>query len=138
MNKKTIVLVGGCFDILHPGHVIFLQKAKKLADKLVILLESDKKIKKIKGTSRPIHSQKQRAYVLKSLKFVDEVISLPFIEKEEQYGKYIKKIKPDFIATTAGDPQINYKKAAAKLVGASLKVVTKRVGNYSTSLLIDY
>ncbi len=134
--NDTVVLVGGCFDVLHPGHVIFLKKAKKIAQKLVVLLESDAKIKKIKGNNRPIYSQKDRALILKSLRFVDEVILLPNINKEKDYEKYIKKIKPDFIATTFGDPSISYKIKAAELVGAKLKIVTKRIGNYSTTNLI--
>lgn len=135
MNK--IVLVGGCFDILHPGHVIFLKKAKQVGDKLIVLLESDEKIRKLKGSGRPIHKQKERAILLKALKFVDEVILLPYIDKEIDYDKYIQKIKPDIIATTLGDPYIKYKKRSAKKVGAKLKCVTKRIENYSTSQLVE-
>ncbi len=136
-KKEIVVLVGGCFDILHPGHIIFLQKAKKAGDKLVVLLESDEKIKKLKGTSRPVHNQKERSLVLKALRFVDEVVLLPNIQTEEEYDEIIKKIKPDIIAATYGDSQNQYKKRSAKLVGAKLKLVTKLIGNYSSSKILD-
>ncbi|MBI2596627.1 adenylyltransferase/cytidyltransferase family protein [Candidatus Daviesbacteria bacterium] len=135
-QKKTIVLVGGCFDVLHPGHVIFLEEAKKMGDKLIVLLESDEKIKKIKGVNRPVHKQKMRALVLKALKSVDQVVLLPFIEAEDKYDAIVKKIKPDVIATTQGDPDSHHKERAAKLVGAKLKYVTKLAGNYSTSKML--
>lgn len=132
MNEK-IVLVGGCFDVLHPGHITFLEKAKKMGGFLVALLESDEKIRKIKGKDRPVYSQKEREIMLKSLKAVDQVILLPFMEKEKDYDELVKTIKPDVIATTQGDPNLYHKKRAAKLVGAKLKYVTKFIGNYSTT-----
>lgn len=138
MKKIKTVLVGGCFDILHPGHVIFLQKAKRLGDRLVVLLESDRKIKKLKGVNRPVHNQKERSLVLKALKFVDSIVLLDFIESDQEYDEIIKKIKPDIIATTLGDPDIFYKKRSAELVGAKLKYVTKRIKGHSTSKLVDY
>lgn len=135
-KKKKIVLVGGCFDVLHPGHIVFLEKAKKAGDRLVVLLESDRKIKELKGVNRPVHNQKQRAQVLKSVRFVDEVVLLPFIETEESYDEIIKKVNPDIIAVTSSDPQ-NHHKRSAKLIGAKLKIVTKVVGNHSTSRILN-
>lgn len=134
---KVTVLVGGCFDVLHPGHIIFLEKAKKAGDILIVLLESDQKIKKIKGVNRPVHNQKERAVVLKALKFVDSVVPLPYIATEREYDKFVQKIKPDIIAVTSGDPQNYHKKRSAKLVGAKLKFVTKRIGNHSTTKLLN-
>lgn len=138
MSVNRTVLVGGCFDVLHPGHIIFLQKAKATGDQLVVLLESDRKLKKIKGIKRPVHSQKMRALMLKALKFVDRVIMLPFMETERQYDDFVKKIKPDIIATTLGDPENHHKKRTAKLVGAKLKYVTKIIGNHSTSRILNH
>lgn len=136
-KDKTVVLVGGCFDILHPGHVIFLEKAKKIGDWLIVLLESDEKIKKLKGMNRPVHNQQQRAQILKALKFVDEVILLPYLETEQQYDSFVQKINPDIIAATEGDPQNHHKKRSAERVGAKFKCVTKVVGNYSTSKILN-
>lgn len=134
--EKKVVLVGGCFDVLHPGHITFLEKAKKMGDFLVVLLESDEKIKKIKGNGRPIYSQKERAEVLEALKVVDKVVMLPLLESEASYDRLVKKIKPDIIATTLKDPQIHHKKRTAKLVGAKLKFVTKRIDKFSTTEII--
>lgn len=135
--RKKIVLVGGCFDILHPGHVLFLQKAKRLGGKLIVLLESDKKVKILKGPNRPIHTQKDRAKVLLALNCVDQVINLPYISEQSQYDKLIAKIKPDIIASTKGNLDNHHKQRSAKLVGAQLKIVMSVKSNYSTSKIVD-
>lgn len=136
MRKRRVVLVGGCFDVLHPGHVIFLEKAKKAGDELIVLLESDERIKKLKGINRPVHTQKERAIVLKALKFVDKVVPLPYIETDTGYRKLIEKIKPDIIAATEGMRDNHFKKQAAKLTGAKFIYVTKIIGNHSSSGII--
>ena len=101
---KSIVVAGGCFDILHVGHVRFLQSAKKLGDVLFVLLESDKNVKKLKGETRPINSQKDRAEILSSLKSVDYVVFLPRMKSDEDYDKLITCLKPNILATTENDP----------------------------------
>lgn len=136
MSNKKVVLVGGCFDVLHPGHLIFLQKAKKAGDTLVVLLESDEKIKKLKGLNRPVHTQKERAIVLKALKFVDRVIMLPNMKNDSDYQRLIKKIRPDIIAATEGSTDNHLKKRAAQLVGAKFIYVTKMIGNHSSSQIL--
>lgn len=135
---KKVVLVGGCFDVLHPGHIIFLEKAKKLGDELIILLESDKKVRILKGANRPVHSQKQRARILKALKYVDQVINLPFIQNEREYDQIIEKIKPDIIAATFGLGNVTHLERSAKLVGAKLVYVTKVLGNHSSSRIVNW
>lgn len=138
MKQGTkIVLVGGCFDVLHPGHVIFLQKAKRAGDKLIVLLESDRKVRELKGTGRPVHSQKERALMLEALWPVDRVVLLPYLKDEKSYDELIRKIKPDVIAVTAGDKNLAYHQRAAKAAGAKIKFVTKVIGNYSTSRILD-
>ena len=72
-NKKT-VFTNGCFDILHLGHVKLLNEAKKLGEILIIGLNSDESIKKLKGKKRPIMNQKTRSYILSSMYFVDFII----------------------------------------------------------------
>ena len=136
-RKFKIVLVGGCFDILHLGHVIFLEKAKKLGDKLVVLLESDENINKNKGNNRPLNKQENRAKMLMSLKVVDRVIKLPEMKTDEEYLALIKKIKPSVIAITDGDKRIFQKRKQAKIVGARLVKVTKQIPYQSTSRIID-
>lgn len=137
MGKK-IVLVGGCFDVLHPGHIIFLEKAKKAGDYLVVLLESDQKVRQLKGEKRPVHTQIDRAKILKALRFVDEVVMLPYIKSDQGYDQLIKKIKPDIIATTFKDKNIYHYQRSAKKVGAKLKFVTKIIGEHSTSQILNH
>lgn len=133
---KTIVLVGGCFDILHLGHIIFLEKAKRVGDILVVLLESDQKVRELKGNSRPIYVQKDRAKILSALKVVDYVVKLPFLKTDQEYERLVAKIKPDIIAVTAGSVSYHHLRVA-KLVGAKLKPVTKMIDNYSTSRILS-
>ena len=136
-NHEIIVLVGGCFDILHLGHILFLEKAKKLGDKLIVLLESDKRIKEKKGKNRPINSQKNRALILSKLKVVDEIIKLPYLKSDEDYLQIVKKIKPDFIAVSEGDENLAQKKRQAKLTRSKIVKVTKLIPYQSTSRVIE-
>ena len=73
-KNKTIVFTNGCFDILHAGHVEYLSKAKSSGDILIIGLNSDKSVRKLKGKKRPVVSQGNRAKVLSALSFVDFVV----------------------------------------------------------------
>lgn len=134
-NKKKIVLVGGCFDILHVGHVLFLEKAKAKGDILLVWIESDETIKRTKGEHRPIHTQKERATVVAALACVDYVVPLPHFIDNKHYDDLVQKLKPAIIAATKGDPEIIHKKRSAKLAGAIVSYVTKRVNNASTSSL---
>lgn len=133
---QTIVLVGGVFDILHLGHVNFLQKAKKEADVLFLLLESDEFVRKTKGGKRPINNQTERAQVLAALKDVDFVITAKGILKNEDYDKIVKQIHPKVIATTAPDINIAHKKRQAKMIKARVKSVIKRIRNKSTTEIL--
>ncbi len=72
-NGKKVVFTNGCFDILHIGHVTYLEKAARLGDVLVIGLNSDESVSKLKGPSRPVNKESDRAGVLSALKFVDYV-----------------------------------------------------------------
>ncbi len=119
------VLVGGCFDLLHFGHIIFLEESKKLGDYLVVALESDENVKRMKGETRPIHSQKQRRAMLESLRVVDEVISLPPLKTDAEYGALVKTVSPAIIAITEGDAMENKKRNHAALVGAVVIVIPK-------------
>ena len=125
------VLVGGCFDVLHYGHVSFLKKAKALGDYLVVLLESDARIKKLKGPSRPFHNQLQRKEILESLKFVDEVILTKDEMTDQDYENLIIKINPQIIAIEEGKKT----KTHANLVDAKV-VEIEKIEGYSTSHLL--
>ncbi len=135
LNKK-IVIVGGCFDIVHKGHLAFLKAAKKRGDKLFILLEEDEKVKKMKGKNRPIHNQKSRAKVLSLVKNVDFVVLLKNMKKDEDYAKLLLQIKPYAVAITDGDRNKDRKKIQAESAGAKLVTVIRRMKNISTSEIL--
>jgi len=125
MKNKKIVLVGGCFDILHYGHIHFLKKAKLLGNHLVVAIESDKNIKRLKGSQRPFHNQGQRKEILESLNFVDEVITLKDKMTDADYLKMVQEVQPLVIAITTGDLIIEKKKSHAKKVGARIVEIEK-------------
>ena len=134
METKKIVLVGGCFDLLHYGHISFLKQAKALGDYLIVALEADQNVRFAKGDNRPIHSQQQRKEMLTSLSFVDEVIPLPPMNQDFQYFNLVEKIHPQIIAITEGDPVVDKKLKQAEQVGAKLVEIPK-VHTPSTSQL---
>lgn len=119
------VLVGGVFDILHYGHIHFLREAKKLGDILVVALESDKNVKRLKGDSRPFHNQTQRREILESLSFVDEVIILKDEMHDIDYFKLVDRVSPCTIAVTQGDPILEKKRAHARTVLAEIAEIPK-------------
>lgn len=90
---RRIVFTNGCFDILHPGHVFYLEKASRMGDILVLGLNSDRSVRAIKGKDRPINKELDRAYVLSALSFVDYVT----IFGEATPELIIKKLKPDVL-----------------------------------------
>ncbi len=96
-SGQKIVFTNGCFDILHAGHVNYLKKARGLGDALVVGLNSDSSIKKIKGKSRPVNPQEQRARVLAALSFVDFVV----IFNEDTPQRLIHELRPDVLVKGA-------------------------------------
>jgi len=92
-RRKSIVFTNGCFDILHRGHIQYLVQAADLGDLLVIGLNTDASIKKIKGPSRPILDEQTRALILASLSFVSVVT---FFDEETPYN-LIRKIQPHYL-----------------------------------------
>lgn len=131
--KKIIVFTNGCFDLIHPGHVDFLNRAKKLGTKLIVGINSDRSVRIIKGSKRPILNENARKEVLLALKAVDEVL----IFDEPTPEKLIKQIKPD-ILVKGGD----WKKE--EIIGADFvlsyggKVVSLPLREgFSTSAIIE-
>ncbi len=90
-SGKTVVTTNGCFDILHVGHVRYLQKTKSFADYSIVLLNSDKSVKSIKGPSRPINNESDRAEILCALSCVDYVVMFD----EDSPRNLLDEIKPD-------------------------------------------
>ena len=100
-KKKTVVFTNGCFDILHVGHIEYLSKARSLGDILIIGLNSDKSVRKLKGKERPVVSQENRARVLSALSVVDFVVIFNDLTPID----LIKTIKPD-VLVKGGDWKI--------------------------------
>ncbi|MEI0602889.1 D-glycero-beta-D-manno-heptose 1-phosphate adenylyltransferase [Brachyspira alvinipulli] len=127
-NNKRIVFTNGCFDILHRGHVEYLQKARELGDLLVLGLNSDSSVKRLKGESRPINNENDRAVVLAAL----ECITYISIFDEDTPLELIKIVKPD-ILVKGGDYKIE------DVVGREYSketVLIDFVNGYSTTNII--
>ena len=134
---KKIVLVGGCFDVLHPAHIKFLQKARSEGDVLILLLESDKNIKKLKGGNRPINTFEIRSKKLESSGFIDLIVKLSDSPNDEYYYNLTKLIKPDIIALTKNDPLTQKKKDQAELAGGKIVEVMNRDETHSSTKIIN-
>jgi len=93
LEQQTIVFTNGCFDLLHPGHINYLEKARALGDRLIIGLNDDHSIRRLKGDNRPINPLSERATMLAALRAVDMVI--PF--SEDTPLKLICALKPDIL-----------------------------------------
>lgn len=133
-NRMKTVLVGGCFDLLHFGHISFLKNARALGDRLIVALESDENVTRMKGASRPIHTQQQRKLMLEALSVVDEVLSLPPMNTDAEYKTLVLDVHPSIIAITEGDMAQEKKQTHANTVGATLIVIPK-IHTPSTSQL---
>lgn len=99
--EKTIVFTNGCFDILHAGHVKYLTHAAELGDILILGLNSDDSVKRIKGENRPVVGQEHRSYVIAALACIDHVV----LFDEPDPGKLIEAICPDVLVKGADWPE---------------------------------
>ena len=102
LRQQKIVFTNGCFDVLHFGHVHYLLEAKKLGDILVVGLNSDDSVRRLKGPTRPINGEKERAFVLASLAFVDYIT----LFEEDTPENLIKVVQPD-VLVKGGDYTID-------------------------------
>lgn len=133
-NRQNIVLVGGCFDLLHIGHIRFLTQAAKAGSLLVVALESDESIK-LNKNRQPLHNQLQRSEMLVALSVVDYAILLPIMKEDQDYDNLVKMVRPRVIAVTKGDPQLKNKESQATKVGAKVVTIDKIKTSSTTSLL---
>jgi len=132
-NNNTIGFTNGCFDLLHPGHISLLRQSKEVCDKLIVALNSDSSVRKLKGNTRPIQTENARAQVLASLEFTDLVI----IFNEETPIELIQMIKPDVLIK--GDDYSLEEVVGADIVRAlgGTIVLAKTEPGFSTSSTID-
>ncbi len=131
-HGEKIVFTNGCFDILHTGHVTYLREAKKMGDILVIGLNSDASVRRLKGSGRPVNSLRDREMMLQALNFVDYVI--PF---EEDTPKHlIEKIMPDVLVK--GGDYVPESIVGAETVlqnGGMVKVISLVPGHSTTEII---
>jgi rfaE bifunctional protein nucleotidyltransferase chain/domain len=133
-----LVAVTGVFDLLHVGHLRFLQAARALGSRLVVGVESDERVRRWKGPDRPIQTQEDRCELLSALRVVDSVFIIEGERVEPDY--YVELLRPlhaRYLAVTVNDPFLEAKRAAMAEIGVELRVVIPRVENYSTSHLIQ-
>jgi len=128
-KNKIIVFTNGVFDIIHPGHIELLRSAKSFGDFLILALNSDNSVKKIKGNKRPIFSLNERIKILSSIIYVDLIVSF---EEETPY-EIIKFLKPD-ILVKGGDYRID--DVIGKEFVKEVKIVPYLQG-YSTTKIIE-
>lgn len=130
---KRIVFTNGCFDILHRGHVTYLAEARKLGDLLVVGLNSDDSVRRLKGPSRPINNQDDRKYVLSQLRCID------FVEifAEDTPLNLILKVGPQ-VLVKGGDWKIDQIVGAKEVLAVGGDVFSlKFVDGYSTTAVIE-
>ena len=130
-NKKT-VFTNGCFDILHIGHVRYLKESAKYGDVLIIGLNSDSSVKKLKGETRPINNELDRAELLSELNFVDYVV----IFDEDTPQKLLDEIKPD-IYTKGADYTLETLPEASVVIknGGKVEFINLVEGKSTTNVI---
>ena len=123
------VFTNGCFDILHAGHIDYLEKSRALGNKLIVGINSDESVRKLKGLSRPINNQEDRKKMLEALRCVDEVI----IFDEDSPYELIGRLRPN-ILTKGGDYSID--KIRSRSLVEEVVIIPYKEG-YSTTNIIN-
>ena len=125
----SIVFTNGCFDLLHRGHLIYLKQAAALGDHLIVGLNSDRSVKALKGVTRPVNNQEERAFMLLALPYIDEVV----IFDEDTPVKLLAYLKPD-ILVKGGDYKVE--DVAGKEYAKEVRILPF-VEGYSTTMIIE-
>ncbi len=133
LNSEKIVMTNGCFDILHAGHIAYLEEAKSLGDRLLVAVNDDVSVSRLKGPKRPINSLDDRLKVLNGLVSVDWVISF----SEDTPVRLIKDLKPD-VLVKGGDYQLSEIIGGQEVLanGGKIKALSYKEG-FSTSAIIE-
>jgi rfaE bifunctional protein nucleotidyltransferase chain/domain len=131
---KRVVLTNGVFDLLHTGHLYYLQKARELGDALFIALNSDASVRELKGPLRPVQNEMERAYALGALWFIDGIV----VFREKRLTTEILALKPD-VYSKAGDYTLEKldpgERAALEKVGAKIDFMPFLAGFSTTNLI---
>ena len=131
-KNKTVVFTNGCFDILHRGHIDYLTRAKELGDVLVVGLNSDASVRRIKGKPRPLQNETSRSVVLDALAVVDAVV----IFEEDTPRNLINELLPD-VLVKGGDYEVHSIVGAQEVIarGGEVKILPYLKG-YGTSEIV--
>ena len=123
--------INGCFDILHIGHIRMLQFAKNRCDKLIVAIDEDSRVKKLKGLSRPFNNQNDRVEFLRAIRCVDDV---RMFSTDKELIDLIKNISPDImiVGSDYRNKNVIGSEYAKKLL------FFERIGDYSTSKIFEY
>ena len=133
LQGNRMIFTNGCFDIIHPGHTRYLYEAKKLGDFLIVAINSDDSIKRIKGEKRPIMNENERAEIIASLSCVDYVM----IFEEDTPEQVISLLVPD-VLVKGGDWMENQIVGADTVKRAGGEVISiPYISGYSTSSIIE-
>jgi D-beta-D-heptose 7-phosphate kinase/D-beta-D-heptose 1-phosphate adenosyltransferase len=130
------VLAGGCFDILHSGHIKFLEKAKSYGDCLVVMVSSDARVRHKKGKGRTILSQEERKFIIESLGVVDQAIVIEGDPSKNPILRVLEDVKPDiYIRTSEVNPQtLDSEVKICRRLGIKMRVISRIKGiNYKSS-----
>jgi D-glycero-beta-D-manno-heptose 1-phosphate adenylyltransferase len=134
-QDRKLVLTNGCFDLLHTGHVRYLQAARALGDALVVAINGDDSVRALKGEGRPMNTERDRAEVVAALECVSYVVIFP----EVRVMRLLEKVRPA-IYVKGGDytPATLHpeERAALEKIGAEIRILPFEPG-YSTSALIE-
>jgi D-glycero-beta-D-manno-heptose 1-phosphate adenylyltransferase len=135
---SDLVVATGVFDLLHIGHLRFLEAARRLGDSLIVGVESDARVRRWKGPRRPIQSEEDRCALVEALKVVDHVFTIVGARTDPAF--YVELLRPlhaRYLAVTADDPLLEVKREAMATIGVELCVVVPRIENYSTTRLVE-
>lgn len=133
-----VVLVTGCFDILHAEHRKLLVAAKKLGGRLLVGVETDARIRRLKGPGRPVNSLADRLANLQQWRIADEVFALPEkFDEPEDYEKLIADLRPDILAVSQSTPFMTNKKELMPKYGGKVVVVLPHNPNISTTKMLE-
>ena len=135
--QSGLVVVTGVFDLLHIGHLRFLEAARQLGDALIVGVEDDARVRRWKGPERPIMTQDDRCELLTALRVVDRVFLISGERVDpDYYVDVLRPLAPRYLAVTSDDPFLTEKREAMARIGVEVRVVTPRIENYSTTRLI--